>query len=393
MQLYAFLEARLPDSFREQVQSGNVVIGEVGIQEPGATAEPVSNGFAIEVFSGSSDLFYSLSRALYAQARIFPGLNDIVQHPVASLEQTLAAIEAIYRTYMRRRKIAKPAGYAISQAQKEPASSLALHAQAFVVAHEVGHVQSWQTGSTAPRGSSPKDELDADKTAAVIALGVMGGRETVSLREAYAGAEFAVRVFAGLEHLGHRFDADTHPLPTRRLEHIRNVTKDLCFTRRNYVRLSTIAMAHDQLLEEMERRLLKPGADDSFVVGITSDRLLSTISVLVEEFARSKITWSFAASQLDQACVATPFTVVRQAAVEAANMYFVDALLNPSPEDEELARQEAGFFELIVGRLHGPSQVLFEQAIRQAKAKGPAPAIWMKILESPNNPPGSIDRP
>jgi hypothetical protein len=104
----------------------------------------------------------------------------------------------------------------------------------------------------------------------------------------YAGAEFALRVYAGLSRLGFKFK-ESHPSPDQRLKNLRRHARLLCISHRDFIRLTTIAFSNDQLLEAVERQLPERIAGP-WAVGPTAERTLSSLSVLVEECAKRKIT-------------------------------------------------------------------------------------------------------
>ena len=182
---------------------------------------------------------------------------------------------------MRDGKIAGPSDFAISQGQIEIASLLATHAENFVVAHEVGHIVVWLRQSGKPGDLSPEEEFQADKHALVFILGAAGtaaAMNGISRRMTYARAEFALRAHASLEHLGYKF-ISTHPLPGVRLQKLREMCKSICGGHRGFMQVSTIAFSYDRLLEDMERKIAGETAAAHFVIGVTPERLLSSLSV------------------------------------------------------------------------------------------------------------------
>jgi hypothetical protein len=361
--LYYLLEPCLPAGIRKAFADGRAVIGEVGIAQPAAFAEPLRDGYVIEVFTGLPDFFYSISRAMHSQAQFQFGETSPQAQVMAQIDQTVAAIEEIFRIFQKTEKIAKPANYPISQDQLEMASTLSTHAEAFVVAHEIGHLQIWEREPNAPRESSLQIERLADEIAVQFVLGLYCNEPVPRKRMVYAGAEFAVRVFAGLEHLGKYFGQDTHPLPTRRLESIRAAARELCGSHREYVRLIRLATMYDQFLEDMERRIAGP-ARAEFVVGPDPERLLSFIGAQIEECARSGITEQFAVEVLTSGFETPPRDAVVQAAVEAANLFLVEG----SADDPALAAAEAAQFVKIAEQLPEPWRTIFDQAIQAAKS-------------------------
>lgn len=357
--LYGHLEPRLPADTKKAFADGRAIIGEVGIAQPAAFAEPLRDGYLIEVFTGLADFFYSISRAMHSQMQFRFDDTSPQAQVAAQIGHTVAAIEEIFRTFQKSEKIAKPADYPISQDQKEMASTLSTQAEAFVVAHEIGHLQIWESEPNAPRESSLQIELMADEIALQFVLGMYSDEPVPRKRMVYAGAEFAVRVFAGLEHLGKYFGQDTHPLPTRRLESIRAVARDLCGSHREYVRLIRLATMYDQFLEDMERRIAGP-ARAEFVVGPDPERLLSFIGAQIEECARSGITEQFAVEELTSGFGRAPRDAVDRAAVEAAHLFLVEG----SADDPAVAAIEAAQFVSIAKQLPEPHRTTFDRAIK-----------------------------
>lgn len=385
-ELYARLEQRLPMNIGELFKTGVAVIGEIGVLTPGAFAQPVwPSGYTIQVHTGLSRFLYSISRVLAARAMTFSGTDGgRIQHPSDTIEKTVEVIDKIFFTLMDAGKIATPSDYEISFEQKQMASALSTHAETFVVAHEIGHIHLWSTQFGSLETHSLEQESEADKIALALILGVVANpiaTKNISMRMAYAGAEFAVRVFAGLEHLGYKFDEGMHPLPSRRLEEIRNLARDFCVSHRRFMQLSTIAFTYDQLLEEVERRLAEHQAPGQFVLGVTSERLLSTMMVLIEECIKNMVTEKFVVDETTKAFDASPLDVVKQTAREAASMYLVEPLINPTVEEEAFAVQEGEKFKKIIQLLPQPWCQIFTDAVSNLNVKK-APAVFKVVLNT-----------
>jgi len=368
--LYSSLESRLPLQLRQFVKTGAVVIGEIGILTPNAYAEFVPpNGYAIQVYTGLSRFLFRVARALYTRTNLLDDDGNVEQGTTATMAQTVAILADIFRNFIREGLIRGPSGYNISHEQVKLASNLVTHAETFALAHEIGHIILWLQQGRGPETFSPSAEFEADQKAMELVLGwYAGDPAAVPLqRMAYAGAEFTVRVFASLDHLGYKFAA-THPPPGERLQQIRRVAEALCGSRRAFMRLSTIAFGNDQLLEEVERQVAGPQAAAGFVVGLTPERILSSLSALIEECAKGGITEEFVASETVKTLAGVPETILLKTAEDAALMYSpqaptIDSFLVPT------ARFEGSKFKKIISLLPEPSRKIFANAVsRQEKS-------------------------
>ena len=347
---YQELAPRLPHELRQQFDSGRIAIGEIGVLTPNAFIKDLGPaGYVIQVHTGLSRFLYRVSKALHTNVRIYS--DGDVQEPTLDQTQTAALVEVIFRNFMASGKIAGPTGYPISRAQIERASSLTTQAELFTVAHEIGHAAIWLKDGDAPHDLSPQQELEADRLALLFALGVAGtaDKAKMSYRMIYAGAEFMLRVFAGLEHLGYRF-AETHPLPSNRIACLRETMTMLAGGRRGFIQLSTIAFAYDQLLEDIERRLAGPGRAQ-FVLGLTPERMLSTFSVLLEQYRKGALSLEFVLIEIDNLLVTAPKSMVEAMVRDAVAMYFAEPLINPTAEDKAISERERALLREIGGRL------------------------------------------
>ncbi|MDB5477025.1 MAG: hypothetical protein JWP49_2536 [Phenylobacterium sp.] len=286
------LAARLPYDLKVGLADGSIVAGEISVVAPEAWMEPVwPGGHAILIHSGLSEFIYSVSRTMHAQVRTISGAlpDQQIVEPSIPLSQTLDMIKRTFDEFIHHRRIEKPGGYPIHEDQIRRASALAVEAEAFWLAHELAHVL-LARGKASKTSPSEHEELAADR----IALDIVMGRYLPADAEAppsgrmvYAGAEFAIRIYSALAHLGFDFK-DTHPAPDVRLLNLRE-----CAIRSagyaNFTRISTIAFAYDTFLEEIERRVVPPDKA-GFVIGPTVERLVSVLLAAIEECARGRQT-------------------------------------------------------------------------------------------------------
>jgi hypothetical protein len=370
---YSLLEPRLPADIRALVAENRLAIGEVGVMSPNAFSTFVPPaGYTIQFYTGMMRFLYRVSRAMHTRVRVFEA-DGRVHEPTVDFAPAVTIMAEIFRNFMQTKRIAGPQNYPIVQAQIETASGLATCAETFVLAHEIGHIAIWHRRGRGPRRLSRREEIQADRLALTFVLGVEGqpgALQNISPRMAYAGAEFMLRVFSGLGHLGYKF-MSTHPPPSHRLKKIRELATELCGGRRGFIKLSTIALSYDQLLEAVERNLAGSQAAKRFVVGVSPERVLSTLAVLIEQCVRKQLTLDFAVQEATVLLTEAPGAVARQAAREAAHMYTVEPIPPGSADEILFAQQEIDTFLELTKRLLAPWNQVFAEAIAN-----PHGGIW-----------------
>jgi hypothetical protein len=368
--LYADLEQRLPLQVRQLFESKQIVIGELGVLKPDAFIEPVARaGYAIQIYTGLSRFLFRVNRALATNVRVFDPESEPNEEDGPPLAQwkTALIVEEVFRSFMETERIGGPSGYPISRRQIEWASALTTCAEQFAVAHEIAHAINWRARGLHFANSSPEDELEADKLALMFVLGIAGAADVTrafSQRMAYAGAECLVRIFACLEHLGYDF-RKSHPLPSNRLANLRAVAAELTFGLRGFMSISTVAFANDQLLENVELRFAM--TDKTFVLGVTPERLLSTVSVLVEESLKGNATQESIVTQITDLFEHAPESVVRDMIGQARKMYFTEPLINATDADRDVAKRQRALLRSLAESL--PPR--WAQMMRDALPVGP----------------------
>jgi hypothetical protein len=141
LELYDGLRSRLPSSVRELFERGVVAIGEVGVNTFNAVTTPVADGFAIQIYSGVPKFIYRVGRMLWANFAIRS--SKVVAEQSLSLEESASLIASTVRRFVADATLDDPKQYSISPEQIVMASSLATHAEAFVVAHEIRKGRRW----------------------------------------------------------------------------------------------------------------------------------------------------------------------------------------------------------------------------------------------------------
>ncbi len=378
--IYAALAPRLPQAVSGLFYSGVAAIGEVGIDTPEALtyfvpfpglAPPA--GYAILVHTGLRSFLYEVSAALHSRMNVFGAGGKKEQSPTATVEETVSLVAGVFRGFMRDGKA--PSLQTKLPAQlKNLADALATHAECFIVAHEIGHIASW-LGTGVSSELSPADELRADNFALGLVLGGLAqspnATQNMSQRMVYAGAEFALRVFAGLAHVGYEF-GESHPPPAERLQEIRRAAREALGGTRGFMMVSTIAFSQDQMLESIERTLAPPDKV-GFVVGLTPERLLSTLSVLIEECVKGMLAEDSVINEISKIFKNVPSAILKQTAEEAVEIYVDNPKkgVNVDPSQASAWTQrvasEAELFKKIARRLPPSLSQFFLDALLVAQ--------------------------
>ena len=300
------LRRRLPPELDALLQAGRVSIGEVGELGVFIHVEPLPVwGYFIEFSSGFMRLNYSVARALGAATRVFfPPPRPPVQ-PVLTMQQ-FAGATATMMFLLRDAGWVVPPQHPIDPEQREIADDLTNEAEYFLMMHELAHVwialRSPASAESLLRGAgvSWKEEFAADHLALLWSLGcawspASPGHRRPSPRMVYAGAEFALRVLAFMEHLKIEFER-THPLAQDRLEMLRLCAQALCAQHQiAFDSLRTIAMANNQYLDAAERVIL--GQDPN--PPLRPEELRATLTALFEEAAKGMVDLAFTLKELE----------------------------------------------------------------------------------------------
>ena len=361
LRLISILGSDLPPAIHSLLSTGMLSIGELGLTAPNANTKHFSDGSHLILFnSGLMDFILAVCQTLFGATREFVGSEKIIE-PVTPLEGIVPHLAAIYSAWKSGQlwngvKL-QPPSIALSEEACQDAENLAMTAELFFMAHEFGHVsQHHDNGSSL---TLPK-ELEADATATRIAFKV--GQRRGNSRMFYAGATVALRVLSGLERLGHKFPG-FHPAPAERLLLLRNTTRSLCQTEDAYWRVSTIAIATDELMEAAENVALGLGTGTE----LTMERMFSRLSAILEECAKGRLVWDTALNDvLYDVKTASP-DVLREVADISAKMFLTQAALQQPGRSPALRKSMAEVLERLIAKFPGPAMTAFVQAKKGAQ--------------------------
>lgn len=300
-QLFTALAQRLPPDVRALFEAGTIGGGEVGDMSAEARMKELDGSkYAIEFFSGLMRLFYSCSRIIGARATVHtrpptPDASGVLSEPPDSVVKPSVTdadgaqlIAMLFREYQRT-GIAGVQQFPIHAEQIRIADMYAREAEIFILAHESGHA--WKRASHKPVSVDPEtnEEIVADGLAGTWFLEHLANPAPgLSPRMMYAGSEMALRIFASMEKIGIKF-CGTHPPAGKRLEAFRALARRVCKSEADYMSLSTIAVASDQLWDHVEAILTSQNGQVA-PVELTVDRLESTLIVLVQETQSAAMT-------------------------------------------------------------------------------------------------------
>ncbi len=231
-------------------ETGYLALGIVNDPEPNATIRPVdSEGHAIIFNVGLINFIYSVARILSTRVRLLDRSRPTATRTRSpSFDETVRLIYEVLWCYQQTQDVASP-DYPVRRYQKEWATMLAVQAELFLIAHEIGHFVRRQLDTVISRvadaarsAGQPLDELladlrapgneeyGADEIGALLALGVFGrdypGDERMALQR-YSGVEFGFQIFRALEAIGVKF-ARSHPPAYHRIENVRSCVRAYC---------------------------------------------------------------------------------------------------------------------------------------------------------------------
>lgn len=284
-QLYDVLATYLPGTLRQLVAAGTVVVGSVRTDEPYAQTEGVPpDGHLVTVSTGMMDFVYAVSRAMAAVTNVIQA--GAAQTASMHIDEAAPRIATMYRTWKRHFLLPwrlLPFGrprldrfdFPITREAHELAEMFATRAEAFILAHELGHVLI-DRGLTDVQGAN--EEARADEAGFRIFLSSEHSRVGV------ASAMRVVRLLAGLTRAGFRF-SDVYPPPVERIDRLFHVLRDLSGTDRAADEFATIAIANSLMLDAAENLAFGPRHS----LRTDERHVRITLVAVLEEFVRHRM--------------------------------------------------------------------------------------------------------
>jgi hypothetical protein len=223
--LYDGLSPGLHPLLRESVDSGQIVVGEVGLPSPRAYIERVAvDQSLIVMHSGLFEFLYRIARPLSAAVFRAAGEADQVGIERAELARV---VSEIFWWQLQTGDNFGPS-YPITAEQKQIANVLAHSAESFLLAHEFGHAAIALNGGVGIGGApvtAAQEEVLADRLGLCMFLTAQAAVDTrpdpLWLSMVYAGAELALQVWDVMSKLGLAFVDGDHPPSRTRIEGLR----------------------------------------------------------------------------------------------------------------------------------------------------------------------------
>jgi hypothetical protein len=249
--LWNNLKDKLPNQIKEVFENEKIAIGEINDPSPNAFTKKLGeDGYAVLFNTGLKDFIYRIIRALSARLIFYKDDQELT-----SFKDICRIISEIFWWYQETInfdvKHAMGPSYPITDQKIKTASRIAVAAESFLVAHEIGHIIN--EINKEEFADTHNDEYSADYIALGIVLGAYNRQNPALSRSdyldmifAYAGAELIFQIFKGLEDLGFEFN-DTHPKAALRLEMLRKTSKSVFANEQEWERLLIISRQIDKM--------------------------------------------------------------------------------------------------------------------------------------------------
>lgn len=283
--IFAMNPTRTQLSLAMQMKGAQLVCAEVGSTAPNAyTRGFYDNSRLVMLNTGLIDFVRAVNRVLFANTYVHFGKEPQVVAALspAGAAERLAGLYAAWKSgeIWREEKLqAMPID--LQQRVDADAELLTCASLLFTLSHELGHaVLHYEklSADDALGELGPEEELQADTFGIRLAMTGWGDAGNKNWRAAAAGAMISLRIFSGLERLGHVFPGN-HPPPERRLAKLRENLKELCVTEEGYYHVTTIALAQEEAMEGAELIIAGGGAKTEQ----TPERLVSGFCAILEQ--------------------------------------------------------------------------------------------------------------
>jgi hypothetical protein len=234
---------------------GLIAGGEVGELTPTVYVRYLARGSAVIVHSGLMRLLYSAARAMTATDG---GQSREEQTPRLTAKHAAGHIAQLFKD-VKERWLGTAQVFAATTEQQRWADTIAVHAEVFMLMHELAHIYNQRIGWRRRIGSWRRgefsQEIAADATACDWLIAYLlnpkpGGPPRQML---YAGAEFALRTWMAMEAAGIQLE-DTHPKAGDRVAVLRSKLRAAAGSRTFYA-IANTALAFDQMWRAIEQLL------------------------------------------------------------------------------------------------------------------------------------------
>ena len=283
------LKPRLHPELVMFLESDFIAIGTVGNTTPDVYVQKLEAGYAIVFHAGLKDFVYRVARVI--ATRFQPkGTED---HP-SSNDNLLATARLIAEVFWWFQETGRAFGpdYPIDQDKINIANLLAMEAETFLIAHEIGHIIDEGLKNhdeqllKLSNDISPnhRDEFTADFLGLQF---VMQLHNEDAERDAfyeplrYAGVEFALQIYRGLEEVVFE-SKDSHPPASKRIARIRLEMQDRCHDDSSWRSLSGLALGIDSMFTKLVYIISEPAEHAEFFER-EAGRIVSELDALLNK--------------------------------------------------------------------------------------------------------------
>ncbi|MDG2539842.1 hypothetical protein P5Y53_19340 [Dyella jiangningensis] len=261
--LLAELQAALPPIAQRLLSEGRLVVGELGADTPNAHVTRLDGDqFVVVLHSGLFAFLYRIARPLVSA--VFRSVGG-AQAGIETPELTRVIAEVLWWQQQTGGYFGPE--YSISPEHKYVANVLAMRAERFLLAHEIGHVLLAIGETTEEELDHPLDDSKEEHFADQLALAwtVRANMEAEEksdqmwLTLTYAGAELALQIWQLMEEIGISFVDGIHPPASQRIELLRQSLREWCATEDDFEAVIAPAKVIERAFGEVGQIILNPG--------------------------------------------------------------------------------------------------------------------------------------
>ena len=244
--LLAELHEALPPDIRRLVDEGRLVAAEVGDTVPDAHVVSLGeDNYPVYLQTGLFQLLYSMARPI--ASAVFRTEGESASTGIST--QDLARIMSEISTWLVTTGECTGPKYPVTGHQKFIANILAMRAERFILAHEIGHIMLARQADEAIhlryQADPHQEEHDADVLALQLTLVAChhrnGDGDPTRILLTYAGSELALQVWSVIEKLHLTQPSPTHPSAQDRISILRSALRENCASEEQYLVITKIA--------------------------------------------------------------------------------------------------------------------------------------------------------
>ncbi len=285
------LKPRLHKDLQLFLESELIAVGSVEDPAPDAYMQDLDGeGYAIIFHSGLRDFVYRVARII--ATRFKPEMFVQGFEPVGTIGETSRLVSEVFWWYQDTGSAFGPS-YPIGEFQLRIANLLAVETETFLLAHEIGHILDIGHESCDAMiikledvvSPDHRDEFVADLIGLRLVMGLNSpdaDLDPFNTSMIYAGAEFALQIYSGLECLGFEFK-DSHPAALARLERMRSEIKASCDNIASWNIVTSMSRGIDSIMRKVIEIIQDPGEYEDFFER-EADRVVSELNRLLEQY-------------------------------------------------------------------------------------------------------------